>query len=78
MVIRDPIALIFLCCFILCSCTSPKKKEIAVTNPEELPPKLLMPDVKKIWIPPAMKNGGQEWEAGHYLFRIDRGASWSR
>jgi hypothetical protein len=42
------------------------------------PPKLLKPEVKKIWIPPVIKNGGTEWEEGHYLYRIERDTTWSR
>lgn len=43
-----------------------------------VPPKLLAPSVKKIWIPASIKNGGLEWEEGHYLYRIDRETTWSR
>ena len=43
-----------------------------------VPPKLLAPNVKKIWIPAIIKDDGQEWEEGHYLYRIERGTSWSR
>ena len=42
------------------------------------PPKLLAPSVKKIWIPAAIKNGGVEWEEGHYIYRIERETKWSR
>lgn len=44
----------------------------------QTPPKLLKPEVKKIWIPEVIKNGGTEWEEGHYLYRIQRDTSWSR
>ena len=42
------------------------------------PPKLLAPSVKKIWIPASIKNGGAEWEEGHYIYRIERESVWSR
>jgi hypothetical protein len=59
------------------SCASEKKKDSpASTN--DPPPKMLSPLVKKIWIPPAIKNGGLEWESGHYLYRIEREPTWSR
>ncbi len=44
----------------------------------QTPPKLLKPEIKKIWIPEIIKNGGTEWEEGHYLYRIQRDTSWSR
>lgn len=58
------------------SCAHTKKSDSANSNSP--PPKLLAPTVKKIWIPPAMKDGGLEWEEGHYLYRIERGTTWSR
>jgi len=42
------------------------------------PPKLLKPEVKKIWIPPEIRNGGAEWVEGHYMYRIERETTWSR
>lgn len=56
------------------SCAHTKKHDPSNSPP----PKLLAPTVKKIWIPPAMKDGGLEWEEGHYLYRIERGTTWSR
>ncbi len=44
----------------------------------QTPPKLLKPEIKKIWIPEVIKNSGTEWEEGHYLYRIQRDTSWSR
>ena len=64
------------CSLWLTACQSqPKKVEAQTDSP---PPKLLAPSVRKIWIPPQLKDGGQEWEAGHYLYRIERNTSWSR
>lgn len=51
------------------------------TNQSEIDPsspKLLKPLVKKIWIPPEIRNGGNEWTEGHYLYRIERTTTWSR
>jgi hypothetical protein len=50
----------------------------AVDAPNVPPPKLLAPSVKKIWIPASIKNGGAEWEEGHYIYRIERESVWSR
>lgn len=65
-------------CLILSACAGNGKKILADGKTETLPPKLLAPSVKKIWIPPQLKDGGQEWEEGHYVYRIERGTSWSR
>ncbi len=62
---------------ILAGCTSMQKKNAADKSGAE-PPKLLKPEVKKIWIPPEIRNGGAEWVEGHYMYRIERGTTWSR
>ncbi len=67
--------LIAIACF-LSGCTSMQKKSSDKNVTE--PPKLLKPEVKKIWIPPEIRNGGQEWAEGHYIYRIERDTTWSR
>ncbi len=63
--------------YILTACaTGPKK--VSNQNSKVDPPKLLKPIVRKIWIPPEIRNGGAEWVEGHYLFRIEKETSWSR
>lgn len=64
-------------CILVTGCNTQTKKP-DVNQPDTPPPKLLAPSVRKIWIPPQLKDGGQEWEAGHYVYRIERGTSWSR
>ncbi len=54
----------------------PKKSKEAISNPDT--PKLLKPIVKKIWVPPEIRNGGQEWVEGHYMYRIEKETTWSR
>ena len=71
-----PYSLCLCICILLSACTMPTKKAAEVTDGP--PPKLLAPNVRKIWIPPSIKNGGSEWEAGHYLYRIERETKWSR
>lgn len=61
----------------LSACAIDPKKQ-SIPDPDGPPPKLLSPLVKKIWIPPVIKNGGTEWEQGHYLYRIEREPTWSR
>jgi hypothetical protein len=65
-------------CLLTPACANKQKKPPTDPLTDEPPPKLLAPSVRKIWIPGQMKDGGQEWEAGHYLFRIERNTSWSR
>lgn len=61
---------------ILSSCSHLKEKSTSETN--QPPPKLLKPEVRKIWIPAVIKNGGTEWEEGHYIYRIEKDTTWSR
>ncbi len=63
--------------YILTACTTGPKK-VSNQNSKVDPPKLLKPVVKKIWIPPEIRNGGAEWVEGHYMFRIEKETSWSR
>lgn len=67
-------SLLIAICLAGCSTTKAKSDN----KSQELPPKLLRPEVRKIWIPPTIKNGGLEWEEGHYLYRIERDTTWSR
>ena len=71
------ISIVICICLFLSACMTSKKK-ISDTAANALPPKLLSPSVKKIWMPPIIKNGGLEWEEGHYLYRIERETTWSR
>jgi hypothetical protein len=62
----------------LSACVTTQTKTPTDKNANDPPPKLLAPSVRKIWIPPQLKDGGQEWEEGHFIYRIERGTSWSR
>ena len=62
---------------ILAGCASTQKKDDK-GNPKNEPPKLLKPVVRKIWIPAEIRNGGDEWVEGHYMYRIEKETSWSR
>jgi hypothetical protein len=69
-----PVALL---CLFLSGCSLFARKPS--TAPEQTPPpKLLAPSVKKIWIPASIKNGGIEWEEGHFIYKIERETTWSR
>lgn len=63
--------------YMLTACAVGPKK-ISTEKVKVDPPKLLKPVVRKIWIPPEIKNGGTEWVEGHYMFRIEKETSWSR
>jgi len=70
--------LLTICIFVFasaCATTNQKKDPDSTNDP---PPKMMSPLVKKIWVAPAIKNGGLEWESGHYLYRIERQPTWSR
>lgn len=64
-------------CMLVTACITTSKKTSS-ENSNNSGPKLLAPSVRKVWIPAKAKDGGQEWEEGHYLYRIERGTSWSR
>ena len=61
----------------LTGCASLNKSKPADPQKTEQP-KLLKPTVKKIFVPPEIRNGGREWVEGHYMFRIEQETTWSR
>jgi hypothetical protein len=63
---------------ILCFGCAHENKKGDLESSNEPPPKMMSPLVKKIWVPAVIKNGGLEWESGHYLYRIERQPTWSR
>ncbi len=67
--------LAFLC--VLSGCTTLATKNDLEKSKAE-PPKLLKPVVRKIWIPSELRNGGDEWVEGHYMYRIEKETTWSR
>lgn len=69
--------LLMLLLFTVIGCSSAPKK-VAANQSIEPPPKLLAPSVRRIWIPPHLKDGGQEWEEGHFVYKIERNSSFSR
>ena len=75
---KRSLLLLFTLCLFQPSCTFGSKKLEPDTKPISVQPKLLAPSVHKIWVAPVFKDNGQEWEEGHYVYRIERGVSWSR
>lgn len=55
-----------------------KSSPTKIGNQKEDAPKILAPNVRKVWIPPEIKNGGLEWEEGHFVYKIERNSSWAR
>lgn len=45
---------------------------------EEKIPKMIKPNVKKIWIPDEIRNNGSEYVEGHYMYLIERNSTWSK
>lgn len=41
-------------------------------------PKLLKGEIKKIWVPAQIEDDGKEYVDGHYVYKIQRSATWSR
>jgi hypothetical protein len=72
-----PALTLIVCGAVSSSCSSSPHKPITGTTTAE-PPKLLKPYVNKKWIPPTIRNGGTEWEEGHFIYQIERGTTWSQ
>ena len=66
---------LFMLTSIACSTDAKKSTEQTAVTPA---PKLSKPVVRKIWIPPEVRNNGAEWVEGHFLFRIEKETVWSR
>lgn len=62
---------------VLAGCASNPKTDQG-DKPKAETPKLLKPVVRKIWVPPEIRNGGAEWVEGHYMYRIEKETTWSR
>jgi hypothetical protein len=41
-------------------------------------PNLLMPSVRKVWSPEKISEDGRQFEAGHWIYIIDRTSTWSK
>ena len=55
------------------------EEKLLATNPQPAamePPRLSNPDVKRIWIPERID--GTRFEAGHWMYVIDKPVSWTR
>ncbi len=51
--------------------------KIDVVKPS-IVPNLLMPTVRKVWSPDKISEDGRRFEAGHWIFFIERPSSWSQ
>ncbi len=62
---------------LLSGCASAKKDDKSETVPgdkEVKVPSLKNAEVKSIWVPEKIE--GNRWEAGHYLYVIDKPSTW--
>lgn len=41
-------------------------------------PKLLKPDVRRVWVPPEIQEDGKVFVEGHFKFILQKGSAWSR
>ena len=63
----------------LSACTHLKKNSSDTKNTkQEKIPKMIKPNVKKIWIPDEIRNNGTEYIEGHYMYLIERNSTWSK
>jgi len=69
--------LVLILCGTLSGCALTAKRP-GTDNPLQEAPKLVKPLVRKIWVPPEIRNGGNEWVEGHYIYRIEKETTWSR
>jgi hypothetical protein len=72
------IRLLILTAFILAlaSCATNSKK--SSTDNATDSPKLTRPVVRKIWVPPAIEEGGKVYRDGHYKYLLENESVWSR
>lgn len=73
---RRLIVLMGLLC--LNSCQSKQKTKDSSGAQTIEAPKLLKPDVRKIWVPPEIQEDGKVFVDGHFKYILQKGASWSR
>jgi uncharacterized lipoprotein YmbA len=60
----------------LVSCSTAPKKGIQDSTGDS--PKLTRPVVRKIWVPPAIEDGGKVYRDGHYKYLLENESVWSR
>lgn len=67
---------ILFCSIALVSCATDSKK-LSTDNGTDSP-KLTRPIVRKIWVPPAIEDGGKVYRDGHYKYLLENETVWSR
>lgn len=58
------------------ACNTNSKKSSADSSIDS--PKLTKPVVRKIWVPPAIEDGGKVYRDGHYKYLLENETVWSR
>ena len=64
--------------FNISACSNLNKKINTTNTKEEQIPKIIKPNVKKVWIPDEIRNNGSEYVEGHYMYIIERNSTWSK
>ncbi len=72
--IRSLISSVFL--LSLVACTTEPKKGLADSSTDA--PKLMRPVVRKIWVPPAIEDGGKVYRDGYYKYLLENESVWTR
>lgn len=57
--------------------SKPKNKDGTPVDTSEVP-KLLRPDVRRVWVPPEIQEDGKVYVDGHYKYILLKGSVWSR
>ncbi len=70
------LSIIFSLLLALTSCATEPKKGILDNTMDS--PKLTRPVVRKIWVPPAIEDGGKVYRDGHYKYLLENESVWSR
>lgn len=72
--VRSIVILAFI--LLLVSCGTNQKKTTLDNATDS--PKLMKPVVRKIWVPPAIEDGGKVYRDGHYKYLLENESVWSR
>ena len=62
-----------LCMSLSLGCSTPNKKPLS-TGDKRLPPSIRNAEVKTLWIPDKIES--DRYEEGHYLYIIEKPATW--
>lgn len=70
------VALVYWSLLLLMGCQTTKKSNEEVEKANV--PKLLKPDVRKLWVPAEIQDGGRVYIEGHWRYEMQRSTSFGR